>query len=180
MSLPKVLAQILFVGTQIVGKALVEAGRQAGRNARAGRVEAAAAAGGASGSATGSPSDQLTRAHRMTLDEAKLILNLKQDISYATLAADAAKASGEGPSLLDQVRENMVKNYDHLFKTNAPPAPKGKEGGGSGSFYIQSKIVRARERIEAEWKLSDPKTREAEAEAKAKQAETSSQDQARQ
>ena len=44
------------------------------------------------------------------------------------------------------------QNYDHLFATNAPPAPKGKTGGGSGSFYVQSKIVRARERIEAEWK----------------------------
>ncbi|EPQ30123.1 uncharacterized protein PFL1_02240 [Pseudozyma flocculosa PF-1] len=159
MSLPKVLAQILFVGTQIVGKALVEAGRQAGRNARAGRVEAAAAAGGASGTGTGSPSDALTRSHRMTLDEAKMILNLKQDVSYATLVSGAAKAGAndEAKSLLDQVRENMVKNYDHLFKTNAPPAPKGKEGGGQGSFYIQSKIVRARERIEAEWSLGEQK-----------------------
>lgn len=45
-----------------------------------------------------------------------------------------------------------LQNYEHLFATNAPPAPKGKTGGGSGSFYVQSKIVRARERIEAEWK----------------------------
>ncbi|SPO32540.1 related to PAM16 - Presequence translocase-Associated Motor [Ustilago trichophora] len=155
MSLPKTLAQILFVGTQIVGKALLEAGRQAGRNARAGRVEASAAgaAGVGSGSAA-SPSDQLTRTHRMTLDEAKLILNLKQDVSAAGLSGAAAPAA-EGKSILDQVREAMVKNYDHLFATNAPPAPKGQKGGGAGSFYIQSKVVRARERIEAEWGLLD-------------------------
>lgn len=154
-SLPKTLAQILFVGTQIVGKALLEAGRQAGRNARAGRVEASAAgaAGVGSGSAA-SPSDQLTRTHRMTLDEAKLILNLKQDLSAAGLA-NAAAAPADGKSILDQVREAMVKNYDHLFATNAPPAPKGQKGGGAGSFYIQSKVVRARERIEAEWGLLD-------------------------
>ncbi|EST09547.1 Mitochondrial import inner membrane translocase subunit Tim16 [Kalmanozyma brasiliensis GHG001] len=157
MSLPKALAQILFVGTQIVGKAFLEAGRQAGRNARAGRVEASAAgaAGVGSGSAA-SPSDQLTRTHRMTLDEAKLILNLKQDVSAAGLsksAPAAAATEGEGKSILDQVREAMVKNYDHLFATNAPPAPKGQTGGGAGSFYIQSKVVRARERIEAEWGL---------------------------
>lgn len=159
-SLPKTLAQILFVGTQIVGRALLEAGRQAGRNARAGRVEASAAgaAGVGSGSAA-SPSDQLTRTHRMTLDEAKLILNLKQDVSAAGLggsaSAAAGAAAGEGKSILDQVREAMVKNYDHLFATNAPPAPKGQKGGGAGSFYIQSKVVRARERIEAEWGLLD-------------------------
>ncbi|CBQ73935.1 related to PAM16-Presequence translocase-Asssociated Motor [Sporisorium reilianum SRZ2] len=158
MSLPKTLAQILFVGTQIVGKALLEAGRQAGRNARAGRVEASAAgaAGVGSGSAA-SPSDQLTRTHRMTLDEAKLILNLKQDLSAAGLGASASApaAGAEGKSILDQVREAMVKNYDHLFATNAPPAPKGQKGGGAGSFYVQSKVVRARERIEAEWGLLD-------------------------
>ena len=154
------------MGTQIVGKALLEAGRQAGRNARAGRVEASAAgAAGVSGSAA-SPSDQLTRTHRMTLDEAKLILNLKQDVSAAGLAG--SKPIGEeSKSVLDQVREAMVKNYDHLFATNAPPAPKGKEGGGAGSFYIQSKVVRARERIEAEWGLLDGAGNKAEAGAAA-------------
>lgn len=127
----------------------------------------------------------------MTLDEAKLILNLKQDISAGVVGTP------EGKTLLDQARENMTKvssafsffclcpgldadfdvrdmrlfhqNYDHLFKTNAPPAPKGKEGGGSGSFYIQSKIVRARERIEAEWALNDAKPEAEAAEGAAKE-----------
>lgn len=158
-SLPKALAQILFVGTQIVGRAFLEAGRQAGRNARAGRVEAAAGATSGSGAGSGSPSDQLTRTHRMTLDEAKLILNLKHDISAATLSPKGAAApidaaaQGSRTPVMDQLRESLAKNYDHLFATNAPPAPKGAKGGGAGSFYIQSKIVRARERIEAELAL---------------------------
>lgn len=44
-----------------------------------------------------------------------------------------------------------AQTYDHLFAVNAPPAPKGQKGGGSGSFYMQSKVVRAKQRIEAEW-----------------------------
>ena len=123
---------MLFLGSQIVGKAFVEAGRQAVRNARAGRVEAGAAGMAGNTSTGNSITDGLTRAHRMTLDEARMILNLK--------------TAGEAE------REALLKNYEHLFATNAPPAPKGKTGGGSGSFYVQSKIVRARERLEAEWK----------------------------
>lgn len=123
---------MLFLGSQIVGKAFLEAGRQAVRNARAGRVEAGAAGMAGNASTGNSITDGLTRAHRMTLDEARMILNLKT-------AAETEK-------------EALLKNYEHLFATNAPPAPKGKTGGGSGSFYVQSKIVRARERLEAEWK----------------------------
>lgn len=44
------------------------------------------------------------------------------------------------------------QSYESLFTINAPPAPKGKEGGGSGSIYMQAKVFRAKERIEAEWK----------------------------
>lgn len=132
----------------------MEAGRQAARSmyitsssltatdVRAGQVEAAGAAGGRAGAAA-SPSDALTRTHRMTMDEAKMILNLKEDVSL--------EANKNGIS--DAVKKEMIEHYERLFEINAPPAPKGKTGGGSGSFYIQSKIVRARERIEAEWKL---------------------------
>lgn len=72
-----------------------------------------------------------------------MILNLKEDVSL--------EANKNGIS--DAVKKEMIEHYERLFEINAPPAPKGKTGGGSGSFYIQSKIVRARERIEAEWKL---------------------------
>lgn len=79
MSLPKLLAQVFFVGSQIVGKAFVEAGRQAVRNVRA-SPEAAAAGGASSGAGAkaGGVSGDLTRTHRMTMDEALMILNFKE------------------------------------------------------------------------------------------------------
>ncbi|XP_022904980.2 mitochondrial import inner membrane translocase subunit TIM16-like [Onthophagus taurus] len=39
--------------------------------------------------------------------------------------------------------EEINKRYDHLFKVN--------DKGSGGSFYIQSKIVRAKERIDMEF-----------------------------
>lgn len=41
--------------------------------------------------------------------------------------------------------ENINKNYEHLFKVN--------EKSQGGSFYIQSKIVRAKERLDEELEL---------------------------
>lgn len=41
----------------------------------------------------------------------------------------------------------MNQNFDHLFKSNAPLTAEGKP---HSSHYLQSKIVRAKERIEAE------------------------------
>ncbi|XP_072933237.1 mitochondrial import inner membrane translocase subunit Tim16 [Epargyreus clarus] len=45
--------------------------------------------------------------------------------------------------------ENVKKNYEHLFTAN----DKAK----GGSFYLQSKIVRAKERIDVELKNKEPK-----------------------
>lgn len=45
--------------------------------------------------------------------------------------------------------EKVKKNYEHLFSVN----DKAK----GGSFYLQSKIVRAKERIDAEYKSQDSK-----------------------
>ena len=56
----------------------------------------------------------------MTLQEAKQILNI-DDIKDG---------------------EKVVKNYEHLFAVN--------ERGKGGSFYLQSKVVRAKERIDQE------------------------------
>ena len=55
----------------------------------------------------------------MTLDEAKQILNLTDDDLFGKT-------------------DKLQKNYDHLFSVN----DKSK----GGSFYIQSKVVRAKER----------------------------------
>ncbi|KAI8841045.1 mitochondrial import inner membrane translocase subunit Tim16 [Chytriomyces cf. hyalinus JEL632] len=62
----------------------------------------------------------------MSLDEASMILNLKK-------SAGDVHAVG---------REELLKRYDHLFKVNDPA-----EGG---SFYLQSKVFRAKERLEME------------------------------
>ncbi|KAI0046082.1 protein transporter [Auriscalpium vulgare] len=139
MSAPKIIIQILVTGTQIFGKALFEAGRQAVKNAKHrpdGVIGSDVA--GVRNATTGSATDKLTREHRMTLDEAHLILNLKR-----------------GEEL-----ERVVQNYEHLFKANSPPeAPPKPAARGSApptnSHYLLSKVVRARERIEAELKVAD-------------------------
>jgi import inner membrane translocase subunit TIM16 len=64
----------------------------------------------------------------MSLDEAVKILNLN----------DPSKKDN------DQLR----KHFDHLFKVNDQ-----KTGG---SFYLQSKVVRAKERVEMEWGVENP------------------------
>jgi import inner membrane translocase subunit TIM16 len=79
----------------------------------------------AEGSAVGrSSSNPLTLRHKMGLDEALNILNVK--------------AAAEKP-LEETALQEMLKNYEHLFKVN-----------GKTSHYLQSKVVRAKARIEAE------------------------------
>lgn len=51
----------------------------------------------------------------------------------------------------------MIQRFDHLFKANSPPVldpPLPKNAGPMHSHYLQSKVVRAKERIEAEVKLA--------------------------
>eukprot|EP00128_Syssomonas_multiformis_P012534 Colp12_sorted_trinity150504_noHs@13541 len=57
----------------------------------------------------------------ITLQEARQILNVKESASL----------------------EDIFKNYNHLFKVN--------DKSSGGSFYLQSKVVRARERLEVEF-----------------------------
>ncbi|KAG6816972.1 hypothetical protein H0H87_001287 [Tephrocybe sp. NHM501043] len=146
MSSPKVLVQIFITGSRILGKAFLEAGRQAVKNAKHSPQGALGGDVAGVGTATsGSATDQLTRQHRMTLDEANLILNAKREDSM----------------------EQILKNYEHLFKANSPapppekPLPRGKSAPPTNSHYLQSKVFRARERIEAELKLGDTATAEA-------------------
>ncbi len=70
----------------------------------------------------------------MTLDEACRILNVKPPQG--------------GKINMEQVMERFKKLYD----LNEP-----KKGGGGGSFYIQSKVLRARERLEAEARSAERK-----------------------
>ncbi|XP_023949205.1 mitochondrial import inner membrane translocase subunit Tim16 [Bicyclus anynana] len=51
---------------------------------------------------------------------------------------------------IDKLDAQKVKNnYEHLFSVN--------EKAKGGSFYLQSKIVRAKERIDTEFKVNQPK-----------------------
>ncbi|KAK7472609.1 mitochondrial import inner membrane translocase subunit TIM16 [Stygiomarasmius scandens] len=142
MASPRALVQIFITGSKILGKAFLEAGRQAAKNARTpaqGAIGSDVA--GVRNATSGSITDKLTRDHRMTLDEAHLILNVKRG----------------------EEMEKILSNYEHLFKANSPPPPppKGTPTSGSrakavptNSHYLQSKVVRARERIEAELKVA--------------------------
>lgn len=66
----------------------------------------------------------------MTLDEAVRILNVPVPKSDATTEAAAKEL------------EHVVERFKRLFDQNEP--------GKGGSFYLQSKILRARERLEGE------------------------------
>ncbi|KAJ1953599.1 mitochondrial import inner membrane translocase subunit TIM16 [Dispira parvispora] len=107
MSAPRVIVQVLVTGAQIVGRAFVEAYKQAAANSA--NRHAARGAG-----------DAVTRRTGITIDEACQILNVKKDTPI----------------------EEVTKKYNTLFKLNDP-----KSGG---TLYLQSKIFRAKERLELE------------------------------
>jgi mitochondrial import inner membrane translocase subunit TIM16 len=83
----------------------------------------------------------------MTLDEACKILNVKPPSTNASRAARGGGQAGPGgggggKSVPEAEMEEVYSRFKRLFDANDPQ--KG------GSFYLQSKILRARERIEAE------------------------------
>ncbi|KAG8214034.1 hypothetical protein J3R82DRAFT_10790 [Butyriboletus roseoflavus] len=90
MSVPRLIGQILFTGAQILGKALAAAGKQAVQNAKHRPEALSADVGGVRNATSGSATDKLTREHRMTLDEAHLILNVKRGEAMENIM----KASG--------------------------------------------------------------------------------------
>ncbi|KAI8051647.1 Pam16-domain-containing protein [Syncephalis plumigaleata] len=86
-------------------------------------ANAAARKAAASGKGGGAGGDPLTRRTGMTLDEAHKILNVQADMEMA----------------------EIVKKYEHLFKMNDPKA--------GSTLYLQSKVARAKERIDLEMAL---------------------------
>ncbi|KAI9105640.1 Pam16-domain-containing protein [Phlyctochytrium arcticum] len=66
--------------------------------------------------------DAVTRKMNLSVEESTQILNVDKNASV----------------------EEVLKSYEHLFKQNDP-----KEGG---SFYLQSKVYRAKERLDVELK----------------------------
>lgn len=115
----KYIAQIIVLGSQMIGKAFARALREEVAASR----EAAKRAGGGD---RGRRSAQENLATGLTIEEAQQILNV---------------------SKLDDI-ETIQKNYEHLFAVN----DKSK----GGSFYLQSKVVRAKERIDQELKHKNP------------------------
>lgn len=111
----KYLAQIIVLGTQMVGRAFARALRQE----IAASQEAARRAGG------GQQGSQRVAANTrtgLTLDEALKILNVEKS---------------------DQM-DAIERNYKYLMEAN--------DRSKGGSFYLQSKVVRAKERIDEEFK----------------------------
>ena len=71
----------------------------------------------------------------MPLDEAYKILNVKPGTSPEELQTVGGRAEAQLTALI-----HMMQRFESMFKANDRQA--------GGSFYLQSKIVRARERIE--------------------------------
>ncbi|CAH1802845.1 unnamed protein product [Owenia fusiformis] len=118
--LPKYIAQIVVTGVQIVGRALARAVKQEIRTSQQ-AAEARRSTSGGDSSKSAAKDTYLG----MTLEEAKQILNLER-----------------GKILTKEDIQEIEKTYKHLFDVN-----DRKKGG---SFYLQSKVVRAKERIDTE------------------------------
>jgi len=127
---------------------------------------------------SGSATDSLTREHRMTLDEAQLILNVKRDDNLEIIMKVRHTAYR-----MEWIVSNWTtpQNYEHLFKANSPPVPKAegskkhptrKEQLVTQSHYLQSKVQRALFRMEAERKVAANTTAQSEATSPPTQANT--------
>lgn len=119
----KTLIRIILTGSEIVGRAFAKALKQeyaASQEAAKRRAQAAAGSGASSSSAFGSKSAESDLRLGISLDEAIQILNVNKNLN----------------------KEEVDKNFQHLFDVN----DKSK----GGSFYLQSKVVRAKERIDQE------------------------------
>merc|ERR1712004_695279 len=123
-NMAKHLIKLIVTGAQIVGKAFTQAVRQEIRISQEAAKRNAQRSGASSGTASAAESLRTG----MTIEEAKDILNITDADIYG---ADF---------------EKLHTNYEHLFNVN--------EKSKGGSFYIQSKVVRAKERIDQEIALS--------------------------
>eukprot|EP00053_Salpingoeca_punica_P003810 m.45302 g.45302 ORF g.45302 m.45302 type:complete len:134 (-) comp12430_c0_seq1:182-583(-) len=111
------IARMVVVVGQVVGRAFMQAYREAAASAgKQGAQHAAKQAGSNSSEAAAR-----ARIGQMDLEEARKILNVEKNASW----------------------EEITKKYDHMFKVN--------EKSNGGSFYLQSKIYRAKERMEMEF-----------------------------
>ncbi|KAH0536202.1 mitochondrial import inner membrane translocase subunit TIM16 [Glutinoglossum americanum] len=109
----RIITQVVITGSRVLGRAFIEAYKQASASHKY-----------AQQAAKSNPGAAVKFASGISLDEACKILNV------------APPKGGK----VDM--ENIMTRFKKLFDMNEP-----KNGG---SFYLQSKILRARERIEME------------------------------
>jgi len=124
----KHLIQILLIGTRAVGRAFVTALRQ---EYHASQAAAAARRTGFSGGGreeSNSNDNNTSKRLGISIEEARQILNV---------------------DLEGSCQEEVQKRFDHLFKING--ASRG------GSLYIQSKIYRAKERLDEHYRKENAK-----------------------
>lgn len=92
--------------------------------------------------------DALTRQTGMSLEEAYKILNLKKDnfdtSTFSKVFNYLTSCIGCKKKLFYKLLKFyvIIQNFEHLFKVN--------DTTSGGSFYIQSKVMRAKERIDME------------------------------
>ena len=110
----RIITQVVIVGSRVLGRAFVEAYRQASASSKHAQQ----------GGRAGTEALKNFTSSGLTLDEACKILNVRPP--------QGGKAN----------MEDVMARFKRLFDNNDP-----KNGG---SFYLQSKILRARERIETE------------------------------
>ncbi|XP_071451070.1 mitochondrial import inner membrane translocase subunit Tim16 [Hetaerina americana] len=109
----KYIAQIILIGTQVIGRAFARAIRQ--------EFAASQEAARNKGSGQSRTSEANVRTG-ISLEEAMQILNVE----------------GNPPD-----PEKIKKNFENLFEAN--------DRSKGGSFYLQSKVVRAKERLDQEY-----------------------------
>lgn len=113
---------------------------------------------------------RLSKRMRITLDEAQNILSIPSD---RRMDRELIRQVGLSPqtSILFYLHSTKKQKYEHLFAANSPPEPETspsennvdsrrptKKAAVYHSHYLQSKVVRAKERLEAELDLTDPPT----------------------
>ncbi|OAA53800.1 cochaperone pam16 [Niveomyces insectorum RCEF 264] len=132
----RLITQVVIIGGRVLGRAFTEAYKQA--NASSQYARAQAKAGGAAAGASG----RANLASGMTLDEAARILNVAKPPPLNGNGGGGGGGGGAAAAAQKYDMEEVMDRFKRLFDANDPQ--KG------GSFYLQSKILRARERIEAE------------------------------
>ena len=125
----KVVAQAAVMGVTILLRAIPAAYGAALQNARKSGVDAAS-------QSAKNTTTTIFGSKRMELDEALLILNIEKKNLLSTTSSSSSTATTSTTSTTEQIQNQ----YNKYFQANS--VEKG------GSFYLQSKIYRAKEMLD--------------------------------